>query len=161
DRALAPVLGRSIREWMHPDRDDADTRAALDRTEIAQPALLALELALVALWKSWGIEPAAVLGHSVGEYAAAAAAGVLTEEDALRLIAERGRLMGALPAGGAMAAVFAPEPRVRRAIDETSVDASIAALNAPDTVVISGPAEAIERVAERLRADGVESKPLQ
>ena len=80
----------------------------IDETAYTQPAIYALQTGLSSLWRSWGLEPAAALGHSVGEFAAAHAAGVLSLEEGARLVARRGALMGALPSGGAMAVVFAP-----------------------------------------------------
>src|SRR4029453_18734011 len=125
-----------------------------------QPALFAIEMALVEMWKSWGVEPAVVLGHSVGEYAAACVAGVFGLEDGLKLIAERGRLMGALPREGRMVAVLADESRVAKAVAPYADEVSIAALNGPENVVISGRTQAVERIARELEASGVETRAL-
>src|ERR1700730_1045997 len=115
-------------------------------TAWTQPALFAVEYGLAQLWRSWGIEPAAVIGHSVGEYVAACVAGVFSLEDGLRLIAERGRLMAALPSSGAMAAIFASKNTVSAAIAPFSDRLSIAAINSPENVVISGESRAIDDV---------------
>ena len=136
DEILRPLLARPLLSALFPKDGEA---SPLDQTEYTQPALFALEYSLSELWRSWGIEPSAVMGHSVGEYVAACVAGVFSLEDGLRLIAARGRLMGALPAGGAMAAVLAEEGRVRRAIAGHGSALSIAAVNGPASVVISGP----------------------
>jgi acyl transferase domain-containing protein/NADPH:quinone reductase-like Zn-dependent oxidoreductase/acyl carrier protein len=132
----------------------------IHRTDRAQVALFALEIALVELWRSWGIQPGAVLGHSVGEYAAACTAGVLGLEDALRLVAERGRLMQALPQGGAMANVHAAPELVARACEDERDEVSIAAVNGPRHVVVSGTAVAVERVLARCAAEGISARRL-
>lgn len=134
--------------------------ALLDDTAYTQPALFALEFALAELWRSWGVEPSAVMGHSVGEFVAACVAGVFSLEDGLRLIAERGRLMSGLPAGGAMTAVFADEARVQTAIAPYSDSVSIAAVNGPDSIVISGAGADVEAIMTALKAEGVKSKRL-
>ena len=139
---------------------DSDTSRLVHETRYTQPALFALEYSLAILWRSWGIEPAAALGHSVGEYVAACVAGVLTLEDALHLISERARLMQALPRNGAMAAVFANEERVREAIAPYADSVSIAAANSPQNTVISGDGAAISAILDRLRSEGVEGTEL-
>jgi acyl transferase domain-containing protein/NAD(P)-dependent dehydrogenase (short-subunit alcohol dehydrogenase family)/acyl carrier protein len=133
--------------------------SSLDETVYTQPALFAIQYGLAELWRSWGVEPSAVLGHSVGEYAAACVAGVLRLEDALKLVAARGRLIQALPAGGGMAAVFAGEAQVRQLIARFP-SLSIAAVNAPDNVVISGDNAALQEALATLRVEGIESEQL-
>jgi acyl transferase domain-containing protein/trans-aconitate methyltransferase/acyl carrier protein len=119
--------------------------ALLARTDYAQPALYALSAGLGALWWSWGIEPVAVLGHSVGEYAAAHLAGVLSLEDGARLIATRGRLMQALPAGGGMAALLGNEASVRSLLARHP-EVEVAGLNSPMAMTVAGPVAAIDRL---------------
>ncbi|MGW3206159.1 SDR family NAD(P)-dependent oxidoreductase [Streptomyces sp. NPDC001135] len=133
---------------------DADP-ALIDRTEYAQPALFSLAYALVSLWKAWGVTPSVVLGHSVGELAAACAAGILPLEDALLLVAERGRLMGRLPGQGAMAVVSADEPTVCALLEPYAGRLSVAAVNGPFQTVVSGPADALDDLLAVLRRDGV------
>ncbi|MBD2256617.1 type I polyketide synthase [Pseudanabaena sp. FACHB-2040] len=132
----------------------------LHQTAYTQPALFALEYALFQLWKSWGIEPAAAMGHSVGEYVAACVAGVFSLEDGLKLIAERGRLMQALPAEGEMVVVFAPETEVAAAI-KPYVQVEIAAINGPKCIVISGQQREVEAAIAPLQARGIRTQPLQ
>jgi acyl transferase domain-containing protein len=107
----------------------------LDQTLYTQPALFAVEHALYELWKSWGVEPQLLLGHSIGEYAAATAAGLFSLEDALRLIAARGRLMQALPGSGEMTAVAADERLVRSTLGDHFEPIDIAAFNSPRQTV--------------------------
>ncbi|HEY3756646.1 MAG TPA: MupA/Atu3671 family FMN-dependent luciferase-like monooxygenase [Opitutaceae bacterium] len=130
-----------------------------ERTEFAQPALFALEWALVELLAEWGVHPAAVLGHSVGEYVAAAAAGVFWAEDGLRLLAARGRLMAALPEGGGMLAVRAGEEAALAAAAGCS-DVAVAAENGPDETVLAGPRVQLEAVAAALASRGIAAAPL-
>ena len=110
-------------------------------------------MGLARLWQSWGIEPDVVLGHSVGQYAAACVAGVFSLEDGARLMAERGRLFGNLPEGGRMVAVFADAQRVERAAEEFP-RISVAAYNGPNTV-LSGPGEDLEQIVAKLTDDGI------
>ncbi|HKH46743.1 MAG TPA: type I polyketide synthase, partial [Thermoanaerobaculia bacterium] len=128
----------------------------LNATEITQPVLFAVEYALAKLWQSWGVQPAAFLGHSLGEYVAACLAGVFSLETALRLVTLRGRLMQSLPPG-AMLSVSLSEEDLRPLLD---AETEIAAVNAPDRCVATGAPEAIERLRERLAARGVEARPL-
>lgn len=132
----------------------------LNETAYTQPALFTIEVALYELWRTWGIEPAVVIGHSVGEYAAIYAAGVLSLEDALRLIAERGRLMQSLPPGGAMAAIFAAEGPVAAALEGRTDRVSLAAINGPKSVVISGEGTAVSEVCDALKQERVRSQRL-
>jgi acyl transferase domain-containing protein/acyl carrier protein len=139
---------------------EASAPALIDETQYTQPALFALEYALAETWREWGVTPSFVLGHSVGEYVAACVAGLMTLEDALGLIAIRGRMMQALPAGGAMAAVFSPEAAVTEAVREHADRLALAAVNAPDSVVISGAAAAVAAVVDRLTARGIRTQAL-
>ncbi|RJP73831.1 MAG: acyltransferase domain-containing protein, partial [Candidatus Zixiibacteriota bacterium] len=161
DEILRPELARPLLAVLYPDPGrEEEARQLLDQTGYAQPALFALEIALAELWRSWGIAPAAVMGHSVGEYVAACAAGVFTLEEGLRLIAARGRLMQALPQGGAMAALFTDEKTALAAIAAHSDRVSLAALNGPANTVISGAAPAVAAIREALQHSGIASVPL-
>lgn len=139
---------------------DPKVGPALDQTGYTQPVLFAVGYALARLWQSWGVEPAAVMGHSVGEFAAACVAGVFSLEDGLRLIAERARLMQSLPTGGLMAAVFATEPRVVEALQSWEDRVTIAALNGPESVVVSGDEPAVREVLSKFESQGINSKTL-
>lgn len=132
-------------------------KSLIDRTELAQPALFATEFALTALWASLGIRPAAVLGHSVGEFAAACAAGVLDVEDACRLVAARGRLMQ--PLGGRMAVVAASDARVRELL-ASHPGVAVAALNGRRQVVVSGERDRVDAVMADAARAGLASKAM-
>ncbi len=154
---LAPYLRHDLLEVLRA----GDSTTPINRTGYAQPAIFAIEYALASLWRSWGIEPAAVLGHSLGEYAAACVAGVLPLGDALRVVAERGRLTEALADDGAMAAVFATEAQVEDEIRRAGGAITIAACNGPAHFVISGEHAAIAAALEHLGAAGVRVRELR
>ena len=147
--AVAGILDKPLLDVIF-DVDGGDT---LQQTSYAQPAIFAVEMGLARLWQSWGFEPDVVLGHSVGQYSAACVAGVFGLEDGARLLAERGRLFGALPEGGRMAAIFAAADRVERFTDEFP-SLSVAAYNGANTV-LSGPGSDLEQVVARLSGDSV------
>jgi acyl transferase domain-containing protein/NADPH:quinone reductase-like Zn-dependent oxidoreductase/short-subunit dehydrogenase/acyl carrier protein len=152
---LDPLLGRPLREVMFEE-----TGGSLDQTGFTQPALFAIEVSLAALWRSWGIEPTVVIGHSVGEYAAAVVAGVFSLEDGARLIAARGRLMQALPSGGVMVSVQGDVGEVQREVAAHADKVSTAAFNAPGSVVIAGAKAEVEAIAGRLAAKGLRTQTL-
>ena len=145
-RLLEPHLGLDIRTTIE------GTRSGINETWLAQPALFMCEYALAQLWMSWGVKPAAMIGHSVGEYVAAHLAGVLTLADALALVAERGRIMQAM-APGAMAAVHASRGRVEPLVRDL---VEIAAVNAPSLCAIAGQKTHIAEALQRLGQAGIE-----
>ncbi|MBF0288094.1 MAG: type I polyketide synthase [SAR324 cluster bacterium] len=160
DKILKPYLEKSLLEVLYPESQSSTQHFDLDETAYTQPALFALEYALFELWKSWGIKPTAVMGHSVGEYVAACAAGVFSLEDGLKLIAERGRLMQSLPRDGGMAAVLAEESLVLGIIEPYSKKVSIAGVNGPNNVVISGDRQTVEQLCSEFEKKQIETKPL-
>ncbi|MEA2601554.1 MAG: hypothetical protein QOF89_2546 [Acidobacteriota bacterium] len=160
DRAcdlLLPILGRDLRPLIFAELEDA--AAALESTEITQPALFAVEHALARQWMAWGIRPAGMLGHSIGEYVAACLAGVFSLADALALVAERGRLMAAMEPG-AMLAVSLPEAEVLSLLGGES-SLSLAAINGPERAVVAGPESAVTALAAELEARGVRHRRLR
>ncbi len=144
----------------HPGPLPKGEGSKVNQTQYTQPALFAIEYALAELWASWGVLPDIVLGHSVGEYAAACIAGVMSLDDGLRLIAKRAQLMQSVKRPGKMAVVFATRERVAKEIEAASSEVVIAVLNGPENIVISGEATAVEAVSAKLAADGVQVKPL-
>ena len=155
---LADQLPQPLLQVLFSPADGAGD--LINATAYTQPALFAIEYALAKLWQSWGVQADYVMGHSVGEYVAACIAGVFSLEDALRLIAARGRLMQALPENGAMLAVLAEEAQVRELLTPYAAEVSIAAVNGPLSLVLSGARQAIQGLAAQLQAGGVEVRPL-
>ena len=153
----APYLDAPLLEVMFAAPDDG----RLQQTRYTQPALFALEYALASLWQDWGIQPAAVFGHSVGEYVAACVAGILSLEEGLRLIAQRGQLMQSLPPDGAMVAVWADEGTVAQVLAKVG-DAGvvIATVNGPNNTVIAGYEAAMIPVRDQLDSLGIRIQPL-
>lgn len=156
DAKLQPLLGVSLLELLF----DAAQAETLNQTAFTQPALFALEYALAQLWLSWGVRPAIVMGHSVGEYVAACVAGVFSLDDGLKLIAERGRLMQALPTGGGMVSILAPQATVQEYLTPYADQVTFAAINGPASVVISGPNSALETIVSKLEQASIKVKPL-
>jgi acyl transferase domain-containing protein/acyl carrier protein len=139
---------------------DESDGTALAQTRFTQPAIYALECGLYELLRSWGIEPALLLGHSVGEYAAAYAAGVFSLEEGAALIADRAVRIGNLPSGGGMAAVFAGRAELEEAMAGLEASLNVAGVNAPREVIVSGAREALDTCLERLEARGIRTRRL-
>ncbi|MGB5709196.1 MAG: beta-ketoacyl synthase N-terminal-like domain-containing protein [Arenicellales bacterium] len=158
DELLRPHIGASLRNILYPD-NKADVLPGLN--EYTQPALFGVEYALAELWRSWGIRPAWVMGHSLGEYVAACVSGVFSLEDSLRLVAERGRLMNTLTLTGRMVSVFADPERVIAAIESFNQSVSIAAVNGPKHVVISGPEEFLNTITKKFIEEDVLCRDLK
>ncbi|MGK7908957.1 MAG: SDR family NAD(P)-dependent oxidoreductase [Synechococcus sp.] len=155
---LAPYLEQPLLSVLYPP---AGRRSPLNDTAYTQPALFALEYALAQLWLSWGVRPSAVMGHSVGEYVAACLAGVFSLEEGLQLLATRARLMQQLPRDGAMVSLLADAQLVRDAIKPYAGDVAIAAINGPNSTVISGRKSIVDRVCSTLKQQGIKVKPLR
>jgi len=153
--ALRDVLEFDLRDVMFDRLDNASE--LLDETQYTQPALFAVEYALAKLWMQWGVQPSVLLGHSIGEFSAAAIAGVFTLEDAVRVVAERARLMQAQPDGSMLSVRLAAADLQARLVPGVS----IAGMNAPGLCVASGEDAAIARLQHRLEADGVQCTLLR
>ncbi|MFF4776744.1 SDR family NAD(P)-dependent oxidoreductase [Microtetraspora fusca] len=151
-------VGLDLRELMFAGSDGAsEADELLRQTRYTQPALFTVEYALARLWQSWGVRPAAMIGHSIGEYAAATVAGVFRLPDAVRLVAARGALMQSMPPGS-MLAVQRDESELAGRLPE---GVSVATVNGPGTCVVAGPVDAIEAFAATLKAEKVGCKPLR
>lgn len=154
---LQPHLGLDLRDILYPSPENAESAALqLKQTAITQPALFTIEYALAKLWQSWGINPQAMIGHSIGEYVAACLAGVFSLEEALPLVAARGKMMQQLPSG-TMLAVALSESQVQPLLSQ---GLSLALINGPERCVISGTTDAIDALEKQLAAQGVESRRL-
>ncbi|WP_394840512.1 SDR family NAD(P)-dependent oxidoreductase [Pendulispora brunnea] len=154
---MSKHLEKPLKEVMFAEAGTQNAEL-LEQTQWAQPALFALEVALYRQWEAWGVRADVFLGHSVGELVAAHVSGVLELGDACELVAARGRLMGELPSGGAMASVEASEAEVSLLLGKYGV--SLASVNAAKQVVVSGEASAVESLSEELRAGGARVKRL-
>jgi len=157
DVVLKPLLGKTLPELLFNPKE---AESQINETRFTQPALFAFEYSMAQLWMSWGVKPAYVLGHSVGEYVAACVAGIFSMEDGCKLIVTRAKLMGKLPKGGVMVAVFTDQARVEKAIANFKATVAIGASNGPQLTVISGEEDSVNKVLAELTAEGVKSKAL-
>ena len=158
--ALRGSLGFDLREKLWGAASDEAAADALQRTELTQPALFVMEYATAKLLESFGVVPSAMIGHSVGEFVCAALAGVMRDEDAARLVADRGRLMQSLPAGS-MLSVRLPSADVQKRLDGMADPAlTLASDNGPTLCVVAGPSPAVAKLEAALVADGVVCRAL-
>jgi acyl transferase domain-containing protein len=160
DALLRPYLEQSLLAVLFPEPGVAGESPLLSGMTYSQPALFVIEHALAELWRSWGIRPEMVLGHSVGEYAAAVTAGVFSLEDGLKLVSARGRLMDAVPERGSMLAVLTDEATVVSLVAPFRGRVAVAAINGPGEFVISGEWAAIEAVAAAAETRGIDNRRL-
>lgn len=162
-KILQPHLGLDLRDLLYPKPEHTTESAQqLDQTANTQPALFVIAYALAQLWRSWGVQPQALIGHSIGEYVAATLAGVLSLPDALKLVAIRGRLMQSLPTG-AMLAVSLPQAELAarlRSGQALENALTLAAINGPDRCVVSGPSAAIAAYQQQLTEQGIACRRL-
>ncbi len=156
---LQPYMNISLTKViLYPDNDDPDT--LMNTMTCSQPAIFAIEYALARVWQSWGIEPDVVMGHSIGQYAAACIAGVFNLEDALRLVSARGRLMDTVPHEGRMATVFAEPATVEAVLEDYHDQVSVASVNSQYNVVVSGKKAAMERLMDVFTAKNIATRKL-
>lgn len=158
---LAPLLGEDLRRLVlglgAVPGDEAERERRLNTTDVTQPAMFCIQYSLATLWLSWGLRPATLAGHSIGEYVCAVLAGVFSLEDGIRLIAARGRLMGALPRG-TMLSVRLSREAAEAELAGTGL--SVAAINSPGLCVVAGPTEAVDRLEASLGARNIRSQRL-
>jgi myxalamid-type polyketide synthase MxaE and MxaD len=157
DGLLKPLAGWSLLEEFRVQ----ESESRINRTEVAQPALFAVQVALAELWKSWGVVPHTVVGHSLGEVAAAHVAGVLSLEDAVRVIYHRGRVMQQAAGKGRTAAVEGPQEETLRGLAGLEGQVGVAATNSPQATTLSGDVEVVDEVLARLRERGAVTTPLR
>ncbi|MEM7125068.1 MAG: SDR family NAD(P)-dependent oxidoreductase [Chloroflexota bacterium] len=175
DEILEKIIGESLLSVLYPEKvvDSQSCQVAsdnnltslqpatlLNQTQYTQPALFTLEFALAKLWQSWGIQPDVLIGHSVGEIVAACVAGVFSLEGGLKLVAARGRLISALPQDGTMVSLMADEERIRESIAPYADEVSMAAVNGPESIVISGKQSLVVEIAEQLAQEGIKTRQL-
>jgi acyl transferase domain-containing protein len=155
---LHPILNVDLRSMLYPQEGksgEADDR--LRQTQLAQPAIFAIDYALAKLWMHWGVVPGALLGHSLGEYVAACLAGIFSLEDALALVAARGKLMQSIPSGAMVSVPLDPQAVTAR----LGTDLTLAAVNAPDLCVVSGTCDAIDALQAQLNSEGIATELLR
>jgi len=153
---LKDIMGEDIRHIIYPDNSDAEAEEKINNTYYTQPALFVIEYAVAKLWMSWNLQPTAFIGHSIGEFVAAHLAGIFSLEDALLLIAARGRLMSALP-GGSMLSIRTDYKRIESLLPQ---DLSLAALNSPGLLVVAGPTNKIINFSKLLESKEIFNKLL-
>jgi len=158
DRLFKPYILESVINLLYGDKAKSEI---IERTVFAQPLIFSIDYALYKMWESYGIVPEIVMGHSIGEYAAAVAAGIVSLEDAVKLVSLRGRLMDIAPGEGAMGTIFANEATVKSLIEKYSVDVSIATINAKESYVISGERAAVDKILADAEEQGIRIKRLK
>lgn len=156
-RMFRPYILKSLTELIY---SEGATNENIEKTAFAQPLIFAIEYSLCKLWEHMGITPDIVLGHSIGEYAAAVAAKIMSLEDAVKLVAARGRLMDSAPGSGAMGAIFSDIKTVMNLIENYSGKVSIAAYNAAESIVISGDKVSVESILEHAEKSGIRIRKL-
>lgn len=158
DRLFQPYLMKSLFDLVYGENAEEEL---IEKTAYAQPLIFTVEYALYKLWESYGVIPEIVMGHSIGEYAAAVAAGIISLLDAAKLVSVRGKLMDTAPGKGRMATIFAEEEKVQELLKGYEDTVGIAAHNAKDNCVISGQADEVEKVEAKAGSEGIRTKSLK
>ncbi len=157
---LEPSLGLNLTDLLYSTNKSNEFEKLIHQTKYSQPAIVAIEYALVKLWEDRGIKPGIVMGHSVGEYTAAVVAGIISIEDCLKLIALRGKLMQKLPEGGGMISVNLSKDIISNYISPYKDQVSIAAINGPNSTVISGDLITLDKICNKIKSSGYNYTPL-